>query len=239
MHWSRLHGAPIAQLSRMASERCLPWGETRPRTRPEQGCAHSLRSAPHSWAGSPRGRRSALGSRSSPCICIPVPPKRCTQRGCWTPWGAPCWAHLDVQVRSRINQHLDHGFVPGGAGVHQRRQTLRESKADAKPPGNGRSRVLHRPLSRKPQLVCWTQLLTLSSPASWLDLLPLPGPLDTHPVRRGSRAQAPKPDRDAEATSAMGSCKPCPGHSSLCLSFFFKMRTTTASSSDGCRKDDE
>lgn len=129
-------------------------------------------------------------------------------------------AHLDVQVRSRINQHLDHGFVPGGTGVHQWRQTLRASKADAKPPGNGRSCVLHGPPSQKPQSVCLTRLLVLSSPASWLDLLPLPGPLDTHPVRHGSRAQAPKPDLDTEATSAMGSCKPCPGHSSLSVPQF-------------------
>lgn len=54
--------------------------------------------------------------------------------------GAQCsplgLSHLDVQVGSGINQHLDHGFIPSSTGIHQRRHTLSEANADAKLSGN-------------------------------------------------------------------------------------------------------
>lgn len=56
--------------------------------------------------------------------------------GLFLAWlGAWTLTHLDIQVCSSINQHLDHRFVPSSAGVHQRRHALHESKADAELPG--------------------------------------------------------------------------------------------------------
>lgn len=159
--------------------------------------------------------------------------------------GPPGPAHLDVQVCSRVNQHLDHGFVPGSAGVHQRRQTLRESEGDAEPSASRRNDTYSR--GRGPthhsRVSCWTRLPTLSRPVSWLDLLPLPGPLDTPHVYKpgrapvgwvGGRAQAwVQPLLQDAVNVVQGTCL------ALCLSFFFKMRLATVPSSRGCCEEHE
>lgn len=90
-------------------------------------------------------------------------------------------SHLDVQVGSSINQHLDHGFIPSSTGVHQWRHALCEANAHARLSANRAwGHVLHRCLPWEPDRgLLLDQLLIWDNPGSCARQeglgLPLPG----------------------------------------------------------------